>query len=133
VADILTFGLASIAEALVGSAELAAFTARAAAVSERLTEQLGQLRHALDRLQAARGIVQRANALVDGGNVVRSMRGIHQAVRITKALEHPKLYAASKSVGFASGVIRDKVVRPVIGTVTGVDGNIRRALSPKAE
>ena len=81
VADVLTFGLATVGGALAESATLAVFVARAerisaelAAVLEQLAAELGELKAARDAIGSARGL-SILRALREARGTVESLRG----------------------------------------------------------
>jgi len=108
VADIFTFGLATIAGGIAESAEMTAFVARAAQVSTKLAEVLDRLLEELSRIRAlkeakstwaafkefrqAKGIFQAAKALKNGdGTLLATNRALHLATGAVKSAVAPAL------------------------------------------
>ncbi|WP_228555724.1 hypothetical protein [Catenulispora pinisilvae] len=106
VADVLTFGLATVGGALAESATLAVFVARAerisaelAAVLEQLAAELGELKAARDAIGSARGL-SILRALREARGTVNSLRG---AGGIYRAAER----AVDSALGQVSGLPLD--------------------------
>lgn len=129
VADVLTFGLATIGGALAESATLAAFVARAERISaefavlmEQLATELLALKAAREALGAARGLgaVRSVRALRQAQETVGELRG---AGRVLRALHG----AADAALGQATGLPLGAEGAKSLGS------QVRRTLSDEAE
>ena len=112
VADIFTFGLATIAGGIAEGAEMTAFVARAAQVSTRLAE-------VLDRLL---GQLRKIKALKDSGSTWAAFKEFKQAKGFFQAWKALKggdgtLLATNRALHLATGVVKSGVVAPALGAM----------------
>lgn len=129
VADVLTFGLATIGGALAESATLAAFAARAERISAEFAVLVEQLATELIALKAARDALGATRGL----GAVRAMRALRQAQRTVGELR------GAGSVLRALEGAADAAVGQATGLPLGADGpkslgsQVRHTLTDEAE
>jgi uncharacterized protein YukE len=112
VADVFTFGLATIAGGIAEGAEMTAFVARAAQVSTKLAEVLEAL---LDELKEI-------NMLKDNGHAWKAFSTFKRDKGIFQAMEavqngNGTLLATNRALRLATKVIKNGVVTPALGAV----------------
>jgi WXG100 family type VII secretion target len=115
VADLFTFGLATIAGGIAEGAEMAAFVARAAQVSTKLAEVLQKLLDTLKDLKA----LKEAEGTFKAFKAFRQAKGIFQAAKALKEGDST-LLATNRALHLASGAVKSGVVAPALG-LTGLD------------
>jgi uncharacterized protein YukE len=116
VADLLTFGLASIAGGLAEAGEMAGFIARAEQVSEKLANVLRKLETMLQDINKARktkGVWQAYRAF---STAKRSGSMLWNAKNIAK-LDNTAL--AGVVLHTATGVVKANIAEPVVNGLTG--------------
>ena len=112
IADIFTFGLATIAGGIAEGAEMTAFVARAAQVSTKLAEVLEKLLEMLKRLKA----LKEAKGTWAAFKAFRQAKGIFQAGKALKRGDTAVL-GANRALHVANGAVKSGVVAPALGLV----------------
>ncbi len=112
VADIFTFGLATIAGGIAEGAEMTAFVARAAQVSTKLAEVLEKLVETLKELKA----LKEAEGLRTAFKSFRQAKGIFQAFKALKDGDGA-LLATNRALHFATAAVKSGVAAPALGLV----------------
>lgn len=110
VADLFTFGLATIAGGIAEGAEMTAFVARAAQVSTKLAEVLEKLLGTLKDLKA----LKEAEGTWKAFKAFRQAKGIFQAAKALKEGDGA-LLATNRVLHYASGAVKSGVVSPALG------------------
>lgn len=112
VADIFTFGLATIAGGIAEGAEMTAFVARAAQVSTKLAEVLEKLLETLKELKA----LKEADGTWKAFKAFRQAKGIFQAGKALREGDTATL-GANRVLHFANGAVKGGLVAPALGLV----------------
>jgi WXG100 family type VII secretion target len=115
VADIFTFGLATIAGGIAEGAEMTAFVARAAQVSTKLAEVLDRLLEELSRIRALKDAKSTWSAFKE----FQRAKSIFQAFKAVKRGDGT-LLATNRALHLATGVVKSAVVAPALG-VAGLE------------
>ncbi|MBS2964230.1 hypothetical protein KGA66_14315 [Actinocrinis puniceicyclus] len=109
VADIVTFGLATIAAGIAEGAEMAAFVARAAEVSTKLAEVLEQL---LTELSKLKSLDENASAW-KAFREFRSAKSDFRALNLMKRQEYGEL-ASNRVLHYVSKTVESALVEPAM-------------------
>lgn len=112
VADIFTFGLATIAGGIAEGAEMTAFVARAAQVSTKLAEVLERLLASFKDLKE----VKESEGAWAAFKEFRRAKGIFQAWKALKGGDSI-LLATNRALHLTTGAVKSGVVTPVLGAV----------------
>lgn len=112
IADIFTFGLATIAGGIAEGAEMTAFVARAAQVSTKLAEVLEKLLGTLKDLKA----LKEAEGTWKAFKAFRQAKGIFQAAKALKEGDGA-LLATNRALHFATGAVKSGLAAPALGLV----------------
>jgi hypothetical protein len=110
IADIFTFGLATIVGGIAEGAEMTAFVARAAQVSTKLAEVLERLLEMLKELRT----LKEAKGTWKAFSLYRKDKGIFKAVKALKKGDTAGS-GANLALHFANGAVKGGLVAPALG------------------
>jgi WXG100 family type VII secretion target len=110
IADIFTFGLATIAGGIAEGAEMTALIARATQVSTKLAEVLEKLLETLKELKA----LKEADGTWRAFKEFRQAKSIFQAAKALKERDTAVL-GANRALHFANGAVKGGLVAPALG------------------
>jgi uncharacterized protein YukE len=120
-ADFLTLGLASIADALIADEEVAIFLQRVEKVSADLAKSLKELEESLKAMKEAKGAKATWDASKDVRKIIKALRTGGKTW--WNPLTYPDAYKGTNLAGqLLIKPVTAGLAKPIIGGLTGMDG-----------